>query len=155
MKLQVGWLCVVVCRCRCRCCVWLWLWLWLLCLCVRCGVWGDTLQNPRVNIHGCGAGTHGDVSNVHTKTCPRKVVTCPRRDETRRNAYSRCPGRGHNGSLHNTTPCAPCTPHPVTNSACLTASVTQILHLLTTTPTSPSRPRSRRRAFPWQAKSPP
>ena len=28
-------------------------------------------------------------------------------DETRRNAYSRCPRRGHNISLQNTTPCTP------------------------------------------------
>ena len=37
-----------------------------------------------------------------------------RRDETRRNAYSRCPRRGHNISLQNTTPCTPRTPLPVT-----------------------------------------
>ena len=54
MKLQVGWLCVVVCRCRrvvslslSYLCVWLW------CVCERgmvwCGVRGDTLKKPCVH----------------------------------------------------------------------------------------------------------
>ena len=89
MKLQVGWLCVVVvvivvCRCRCRCrwrcCVWLWLWLWLWCVrgVVWCGVvcgvtrwktpvcrFKTSLCVPATRPH---VFTHVDVLPVHTGT---------------------------------------------------------------------------------------
>ena len=65
MKLQVGWLCVVVCRCRCRClcrCVWLWLWLW--CVCV-CGVVTPCVHPKRPFVY-----------RQHVHTCQHMWVWC-------------------------------------------------------------------------------
>ena len=89
IKLQVGWLCVAVCRCRCRCCVPLWLCRCgcgcaevVVVVCVRCGVvwcgvWCDTLKKKnRVYVHNvpvCTSTTpicmkHVGVVPVHTGT---------------------------------------------------------------------------------------
>ena len=99
-----GWFCVIVAVAIVS--LWLWLWFWCMyAVCVVCVVCGVThaekppcVRSKRsvctgntytcVNTCVCGAGTHGDVLNVHTagrgsssvlltKFYPRSI-TCPR-----------------------------------------------------------------------------